>query len=52
MNQLNSVALHITNECSHNCPMCYATNKTQIKRESDLDTLKKIAIELMLKKLI
>lgn len=46
MNHLNSVALHITNICSHNCPMCYATNQTQIKRESDLDTLKKIAIEL------
>ena len=46
MNHLNSVALHITNICSHNCPMCYATNQTQIKRESDLDTLEKIAIKL------
>ena len=46
MNHLNSVALHITNICSHNCPMCYATNQTQTKRESDLDNLKKIAIEL------
>ena len=46
MNHLNSVALHITNICSHNCPMCYATNQTQTKRESDLANLKKIAIEL------
>lgn len=45
-NQLNSVALHITNECSGNCPMCYYTRKFQVKREGELEILKSIALEL------
>ena len=43
---LESVALHITNECSHKCPPCYATKECQIKCEGDIETLKKIADEL------
>ena len=45
--KLKSVALHITNECSANCPQCYFTKENQIKCEGNLDTLKKIALELM-----
>ena len=44
--KLKNVALHITNECSHQCPMCYATPEGQIKCEGSIETLKKIAIEL------
>lgn len=43
---LNYVALHITNECSSKCPMCYYTNDNQIKCEGNIDTLKKIGDEL------
>lgn len=38
--KLDTVALHITNECTHKCAMCYATCEDQIKREGDLKTLK------------
>lgn len=44
--QVKEVALSITNECSHKCPMCYATCIEQKKREGSLETLKKIADEL------
>lgn len=44
--QINYVALHITNECSHKCPMCYETTNGQIKCEGNIDVLKAIAIEL------
>lgn len=44
--KLESVALHITNECEHRCPMCYATCATQVKREGDLQTLKNIISRL------
>lgn len=43
---LKSVALHITNECSGNCPMCYYTKEGQIKCEGNIETLKKIILEL------
>lgn len=43
---LNSVALHITNECSHECPMCYATCKEQVRREGDLQKLRDIILTL------
>lgn len=43
---LKSVALHITNECSANCPMCYYTKEGQVRCEGDLKVLKQIAIEL------
>lgn len=43
---LNYVALHITNECSSKCPMCYYTNDGQIKCEGNIEILKKIGIEL------
>jgi len=41
--QLKTVALHITNECSHSCPMCYATSDCQVKREGNIHKLKKIS---------
>jgi len=41
--QLKRVALHITNECSHRCPPCDATCNDQIKREGDINKLKKIS---------
>lgn len=44
--QLKSVALHITNECSGNCPMCYYTKEGEVKCEGEIELLKKIAIEL------
>ncbi len=44
--KLKSVALHITNKCSCNCPPCYYTNNKQVKCEGNLDILKKIAFEL------
>lgn len=44
--QLKSVALHITNECSSKCPMCYYTKDGQIKCEGNLETLKQIGVEL------
>ena len=45
--QLNSVALHITDECSGKCPMCYYNKKEKtIKREGALEVLKSIALEL------
>lgn len=44
--QINRVSLHITNECSHKCPMCYITKDGQIKCEGNIDVLKAIAIEL------
>lgn len=43
---LNYVALHITNECSSKCPMCYYTKEGQIKCEGNIVTLKKIGSEL------
>ena len=43
---LKSVALHITNECSGNCPMCYYTKEGQVKCEGKLETLKQIVLEL------
>lgn len=43
---IREIALHITNECSHRCPQCYATCATQVKREGNLETLKKVANEL------
>ena len=43
MYQLKSVAMHITNQCSHSCPMCYATPEGQIKCEGNIEILKKIA---------
>ena len=44
--QLNSVALHITDECSAKCPMCYYTNKVTEKHEGKIEVLKAIADEL------
>ncbi len=44
--KLKSVALHITNECSAKCPMCYYAQEGQIKCEGKLEVLKRIAIEL------
>jgi len=44
--QLNSVALHITDECSGHCPMCYYAKKSKVKNEGELETLKAIADEL------
>ncbi len=44
--QLNSVALHITDECSGHCPMCYYAKKNKVKNEGELETLKAIADEL------
>lgn len=44
--KLKSVALHITNECSCNCPPCYYTKEGQIKCEGNLEILKNIALEL------
>ncbi len=44
--KLKSVALHITNECSANCPQCYYTKEDQIKCEGNLEILKRIALEL------
>ena len=44
--KLKSVALHITNKCTHRCPMCYATPEGQYKCEADFDTLLLIAKEL------
>lgn len=43
---LKYVALHITNECSSNCPMCYYTKEGQIKCEGNIEVLKKIGTEL------
>ncbi len=43
---LKYVALHITNECSSKCPMCYYTNDEQIKCEGNIEVLKKIGTEL------
>lgn len=43
---LKSVALHITNECSGKCPMCYYAKNGQIKCEGKIEVLKKIALEL------
>lgn len=44
--KLKSVALHITNECSCNCPQCYYTKEGQVKCEGNPEILKKIAFEL------
>lgn len=44
--QLKSVAMHITNNCSHGCPMCYATPEGQLKCEGNIEILKTIADEL------
>ena len=44
--KLKSVALHITNECSCKCPMCYYIKEGQIKCEGKLEVLKEIALEL------
>lgn len=43
---LKYVALHITNECSSKCPMCYYTRNGQIKCEGNIEVLKKIGTEL------
>lgn len=40
--KLDTVALHVTNECSHKCPMCYATCENQIVREGNIKNLKLI----------
>ncbi len=44
--KLESIALHLTNECPHACPTCYATDKTKPVEEGNLETLKKILLEL------
>lgn len=44
--QLKYVALHITNECSSKCPMCYYTKEGQIKCEGNINILKQIGNEL------
>lgn len=44
--KLKSVAFHITNECSSNCPMCYYTKEKQVRCEGNLEVLKRIALEL------
>jgi len=44
--QLKYVALHITNECSSKCPMCYYTKDGQIKCEGNIEVLKNIGEEL------
>lgn len=38
--QLNSVALHITDECSGKCPMCYYAKKDTVKHEGNIEILK------------
>ncbi|MCI8575559.1 MAG: radical SAM protein [Bacilli bacterium] len=43
---LKYVALHITNECSGNCPMCYYVQEGQIKCEGNIEILKKIGTKL------
>lgn len=43
---LKYVALHITNECSSKCPMCYYTKNGQIKCEGNIEVLKQIGTEL------
>ena len=44
--KLKEIALHITNECSHKCPQCYATCSNQVKREGDIGILKRVADKL------
>jgi len=44
--KIESIALHLTNECSHKCPTCYATDKTKKVEEGDFEKLKKILFEL------
>ena len=41
--QINTVALHITNSCSHSCPMCYATCQEAVSKEGDIGKLKEIS---------
>lgn len=45
-NRLNSVALCITTECTHKCPMCYVPGYNEPLCEGNIDTLKAIALEL------
>lgn len=44
--KLKSVALHITNECTHKCPQCYATKENQIVCEGNIEVLKQAALKL------
>lgn len=44
--KLKSVALHITNECSANCPFCYYTKEGMVRCEGNLEVLKRIALNL------
>ena len=43
---LNFAALHITEECAHHCPYCYAGKGLGGKSQADFDTLCKILTEL------
>lgn len=40
--KLKEIALHITESCTHNCPMCYATEEGTIREHGNLENLKKI----------
>ncbi len=42
MYKLKEIALHITDSCTHSCPMCYATKEDVVRQHGDLLVLKKI----------